>query len=118
MRRQKDFPKTLVIGKSTWTVRWRRKIDHPEFGDCRGLCTFGTKTIEIVLGQTPKERAATFVHEILHALSHEHNIPWLDTENGHKKIYDLERPLAEVFFLNSWITWVNGDPPDYEAESA
>ena len=94
-----DFPKELVIGESTWRVKWRRSI--PEGGKgCVGLCCEEEKIIHIKLGQTRSERVSTFFHELLHAAEVEYGF-----EIPHRLIYKLEGPLSKVFLQNAWVQW-------------
>lgn len=99
--RMRDFPKELIIGESSWKVRWRRSI--PEGGDrCVGLCDPETKTIHIRMGQTPAERVSTLLHELMHCAEVEYKF-----ELKHKDIYRLEGPLAQILLQNAWVQWAD-----------
>lgn len=95
---KREFPKEMVIGQSTWKVKWQRVID--EDPNCRGICDPETKTIVIALGLPKKQRVETFFHELLHAVEFEFGV-----RISHKLIYRLEGPLASVFQQNAWVTW-------------
>jgi hypothetical protein len=94
--KMKDFPKGFEINGHWWTLKFVRRIkDHgPEV---LGLCDFAEKTLYCKLGQTPKERLSTVVHEAMHAVEEEFNV-----KIGHDLIYKLEGAVADFLLANLW----------------
>lgn len=95
--RVKDIPKTIWINDSLWKIRFVRIVDNdPKFMGC---CNFETKEICIKVGLSREDRALTFIHEVMHALEFEYDLP-ID----HSLIYRLEKPIYNLFcdnFANS-----------------
>lgn len=101
--RKKDYPKTFPLGPkgSIWRVQWRMPRDDRPW--C-GRCCPDTKTIELELGRTPKQTLEDFIHELIHALAFELNIPKL---HHHGWIRKLEGAVAELVRL---LFPLNGKP--------
>lgn len=96
MHRQKDFPRQIVIGESLWTVHWKRDIPGARPGRIVMGMTYGDdKEIHIRMRLSAKERLATFVHELLHALEYEYGIAV-----PHEVIYKIDAPLARLIIDN------------------
>lgn len=61
-------------------------------------CRKDFKQIVIKNGQTELENWACFIHEFLHMLEFEFNIPL-----AHKLVYKLEKFILKVLVLNGWL---------------
>lgn len=83
-----NVPKLLVIGNQTYHVIFCKKL-RPKV---LGMCDQENKVIYITLEQDPFEMVATVLHEALHAIECEFNVPL-----GHPKIRKLEYGLAQLF---------------------
>ena len=82
-----------IKAKVFYEIVWQERIaDDP---DCLGLCDSGTRTIFMRLGMSESETLKTFIHEVLHALSAEHEF-----ELPHKTVYALEDAIFRVLKLN------------------
>lgn len=94
--RIKDYPCELEIGPngSRWEVKWLKPSD--ERGWC-GLAWYDKRTIFIELGQTPKKRFETFIHELCHAFAWEFGIKFL---HHHTYIKKLET-FVPAFLVNN-----------------
>lgn len=94
MLRQKDYPKTLRIGDTDWSIKFFRK---PPDGkkDTAGLCDGDTQTIYLTQGQKSETLFKIFLHELLHAIEYSYEI-----DIPHKLIYKLEQPLADFIIEN------------------
>lgn len=89
----KDYPKEVIIGGRSWKIKFRRVIE----GDRRylGMCYFEDAEIHIRLGQSRRDRLATYFHEILHAFEWEY-----DVKLGHKIICKLEYAQSDFVLDN------------------
>lgn len=95
IKRQRDFPKSVIVRESEYAVRFCRRVP----GHCSqtmGLCDQGSQTIWIKLGQKPRERFKTYIHELAHALQFE----WKIAHIRHDVIYALEEPIARLILDN------------------
>lgn len=109
MKRRRDFPAEITLCGETWRIIFKRRIEDDGI-ECLGLCDSETKTIYIRLGQSPEERAATFLHEALHAIEFE-----LERTIGHKIINLIEGPLAAMLLENFWLSpikWTDVEEDD------
>lgn len=96
--KRRDFPKEICIGENIfYRIRFKRNLLKEGLA---GLCHMDTKEIWIACGLSCQERLATFWHEVSHALDYEYGI-----KLSHKQVYALEKPLAELFSRNAWVTW-------------
>lgn len=85
--------KVRITSKVSYEVVFAEKVaDDPE---CRGICRFDPKQIVLLMGQSEQMMVKTFLHEVLHAVDHEHEIGL-----QHKHVYALEDALAKLFRLN------------------
>lgn len=94
--RRRDYPKSIKVGQTDYRIRFVRQdtLDRLAEGEnTRGLCCSGSETIYLLIGLSAKERFETFVHETLHAVEFEYKI-----KIPHRLIYDLEAPLARLYF--------------------
>lgn len=89
--RIKDYPPHVRVKDAIYRVLFVRRIPGDSSRALAGCCCRSTRTIWIALGQTPAERASTFMHEVLHAVDFEYGL-----NLSHRHIYRLERPLAEL----------------------
>jgi len=92
--RRRDYPKTLVIGKATYTVEMVPHIHETKKRVQRGECCPNTKRIKLLETLNSVELFETFIHEVLHAIEFEGGF-----KIKHKTIYDLEVPLAKFIKL-------------------
>lgn len=88
--RIRDFPSELLIGSAIWKIIWRRRMP-PGAANCDGFACYSENIIYMRLGQKPKERFSTFVHEVLHAIDDEYGL-----DLKHKTIYKLEESIAKL----------------------
>jgi hypothetical protein len=97
LRRQKDFPRELLVGEETWRVRFVRHIPDYETKTMRthGLCDPSTQTLFILQGLDPAERQRVFFHEVVHALEDEY-----DFVIPHDLVEALDTPLARFIVDN------------------
>lgn len=100
IRRQKDFPKEILIKGILWAVKFKHDLffidnagrQKPAYG----LCHFDRKLIEIRMGMSPARRYEIYWHEVLHAMAHEHGFSL-----SHPTIYNLQGPIAQFHAENS-----------------
>lgn len=96
IKRQRDFPREVRVRDATYRVRFARRIPG-EPADTVGLCDSGDdKTIWIKMGQSPRDRFKTYIHETTHALCDEWRLP----DVTHRLIYALEEPLLRLLVDN------------------
>jgi hypothetical protein len=89
--KMREYPKEILVVDSIYSIKFCRKIPGINEDGLAGVACPSTKTIYIVLGQTPEERFSTFWHEVLHAIEFE-----TDKKIPHKTIYALEGKLSSV----------------------
>lgn len=88
--KMKDLPREVVVNGNFWRVRFVRRM--PEGNEnAIGLCVFDDKEILVMLCQSERERLATLIHELLHAIEHEYGV-----EIGHKLIGVIEYAVADM----------------------
>lgn len=85
----------LKRGVSYEIVRQSEIASDP---DCMGLCDFDKRLIFIKSELSDSQVIETFIHELLHAISHEFAL-----KIPHKLIYALEAPILKILRLNKWI---------------
>lgn len=96
MLRLKDYPREILVGDSIWAIRFMRRLAADDGKMITwGLCDPAEQTIYIRLGQSPKERLKTLLHEILHAIEEEYQL-----DIPHQLIHRLEDPLARLLIDN------------------
>lgn len=87
--KMKDLPRQIELKDGIWDVVFKHELkDHGVF--CTGLCDPGEKRISIKTGQTPDERFATLLHEVIHAIEFEFNI-----DLGEHTVRKLEKGLMQ-----------------------
>lgn len=85
-----------MVGDNLWTVRFVKYIPHDKPGRyCLGASDPEEQTIYILMGQKPRERLSTFVHELIHVLEYEYNI-----SIPHRLVYSLEDPIVRFLVDN------------------
>lgn len=95
MIKLKDIPRSLLIGENFWAIRFVHQCPgEPE--STLGVCDPAEHVVYIRMGQSPKERLKTLIHEFCHVICYEFDIP-----ENHSVIHSLEEPiyllLGEVF---------------------
>lgn len=89
-------PKIRIKARISYEVVWQELIaDDP---DCLGLCDPQKRIIYLKLGMSDAETFKTYVHELLHAMSAEHEF-----ELPHRTVYALEEAIFRISRLNRWI---------------
>lgn len=84
-----QYPKKIYISSEVYRVKFVKGLD--KFGDSDPA----KKLIRIKDGMSRRETFMTFIHEILHALTFEH-----DFDLKHKQVYALEKSLFELWADN------------------
>lgn len=92
-----NIPNKIRITKDvSYEVVW---LDHfPDTDYQYGECRFDSKQIVINKNQSNTEKLSTTLHELLHAVAMENDIPLTE-----KQVMALERSLFRVLKLNGWI---------------
>jgi hypothetical protein len=85
---QKSYPEAIYVGAEAYKITFEDMRDF-------GMTNFSKQRIYIKKGMSPRETFSTFIHEVLHAMEHEHNI-----RIKHKVIYKLEKALYELLVDN------------------
>lgn len=85
------YPKFITLGKSEWEIKFVKKLGR----NLVGLCEPNEKIIYIKTKQSKKEILSTLIHELLHAMEFEHEIPI-----KHKMVYRLERAILDMLLKN------------------
>src|SRR5271166_2182645 len=88
-----EYPKEVHIGEVTYRVRFVNKLDHEL---TLGECDPGDLEIRIKKGQSREDTFKTFIHEMIHAVFDEAEIPI-----KHKHVYKLEEFLFDFIQKNS-----------------
>lgn len=89
----REYPSEIVLNGHVWRVGFYRKcpVPEPAHEEYWGLCRVARRLILVKLGDTPKGRCETFVHELLHAIGAAYDIAAL---KDHSVIHLIEAPLA------------------------
>lgn len=95
IRRIRDYPKEILVREEWYEVRFAQVIPG-EPKSTLGLACQETKTIWIKLGQSPRDRFKTLMHEIMHIIEYEY-----DLKIPHRLIYALEEPLIRLILDNA-----------------
>ncbi len=91
----KLFPrKVRVTADVSYDIFFVDKIDEHE---SLGFCDSDKKQILILLGMSDRETLKTIVHEVLHAIEFENDIPL-----PHSVVYALDEAIERVLRLNKW----------------
>lgn len=70
----KKIPAKVQISKKvTYNVRWADKLETKSY-DLYGETDLNAKQITILKNMSPKQTIETYIHECLHAFSHEYEI--------------------------------------------
>ena len=88
--------KVRIKSKVHYEIVWQDRIAEDDH--CLGLCDPQKRIIYLKLGMSETETFKTFVHELFHALSAEHNF-----ELPHRTVYALEDAVFKIIKLNKWI---------------
>lgn len=86
--KKSEYPFRIKINKVFYTIIF---VEQIEYRDPFGLCDFERKVILLKNKQSQKDLFKTFLHEILHAMEFEYNIPIT-----HKIIYQLEESVFQL----------------------
>lgn len=93
--KRKDFPREVHIGSEIYTVKFVRKFKDPaQVGECDPE----TREIRIKCGQPRVETFKTYLHELIHAVEMELDIPIT-----HKDVYKLENFLFDFLVKNLYL---------------
>ena len=85
-----------IKAKVFYNIVWQDKVADDD--ECLGLCDPNTRTIFMRLGMSETEIIKTFIHEVFHALSIEHEF-----ELPHRTVYALEECVFKLLKLNKLI---------------
>lgn len=89
-------PKIRLSQRVVYEIVWSDEICGDE--DTLGECRYDVRQIAISTKQSETDKMKTFIHETLHAISHEFKIPLT-----HKVIYALEHIIYRIMALNGWL---------------
>jgi hypothetical protein len=93
--KRNHYPTSMKVGKSTYKVELAPFIEEGEGKITRGYCCTKRKTIVLLATLSEAELFSTFIHELLHAIEHEH-----DVRIKHSLVYAMEGPISEVLKKN------------------
>lgn len=79
-----------------YEIVWTDEIGKDS--ETAGECRYASRQIAICNKQSDRDKMKTFIHEALHAISHEFKIPL-----PHKAIYKLEHIIYRIMVLNKWL---------------
>jgi hypothetical protein len=91
MMQRKNYPKKLKINEIMYGLHIVPHIEENEEEVVRGYHYPKEKQIYLLSKQTNQELFSTFIHEAIHGICTEYKI-----RLSHKKIYELEGPLAKL----------------------
>ncbi len=83
----RDFPKLITVNKAIYHITFFTKLTQ----DDHGFCDADSKIIGLSRNQTRKEMFSTLVHEVIHALEAEYNLPI-----GHARINKIEEVIIDL----------------------
>lgn len=86
-----EYPKEVHIGEETYQIIFPLKMPRGIVGEC---CS-ADKYIRIRRTQSKAQLFRSFVHEVLHAIEAEYEIPV-----SHKAVYGLERAIVDTLLFN------------------
>lgn len=95
--KQEHYPSKIYAATEAYTVVFVKNLK------CYGETDPEKHVIRLKDGMSRRSLFVTFVHELLHVLEFEHNIPI-----KHKMVYQLERAITELIFDN----FLGGATPD------
>jgi hypothetical protein len=100
IRLKRNFPKELVVGDNIYKVVFRRyqEDDLERTGVILGMTDPAEQTISLTLGQSPRERFKTLVHEILECMKEEYGL-----RLPHDVIEELEEPITRFLEDNGLV---------------
>jgi hypothetical protein len=91
IRLKRNFPKALDIGDAIYRVKFVRYQDEDveKTGLVHGMSDPSNHTIYLTLGQSPRERFKSLVHEVLECMKEEFGL-----RLPHYVIEELEEPIT------------------------
>lgn len=87
------YPKEIVVKDEVWKIKFVKIIGRDP--NCLGITIWPDRIIKIKSTQSHPQILTTFIHELLHAISFEH-----DFQLPHKTVYDLERSIVDLLLVN------------------
>ena len=101
--RVKDYPREIHFRDLVYNLRFvsKKEMKKVAGGECLGLYDQAVETIYLLRGQTPRDTLETCVHELLHLLEIEGEIPALT----HPVINKLEVAITDLLIDNGWVRW-------------
>ncbi len=91
-----SYPKRLRIGEMEYRLVFRKVLDRDP--TCVGLCIPSKTKISLRTGLDADFRFETLLHEVLHAIEHEHDI-----KLKHKTVYGLANALSSFLQDNFYL---------------
>ena len=88
------FPRVVKVGADKYKIRSMLKTERDK--DYMGLCCYANKTIYLNT-EYKEELPSTLLHELLHAIISERNLP---AKREEELVVGLERGLMQVFAEN------------------
>jgi hypothetical protein len=88
------YPKELHFNEETYTVKFVARIPGGTKAD-KGLCDGSTNTIFIRKSLDKSSMFRTFIHECIHAMEFEYEIPI-----PHPMVHQLEKAIGDFFMIN------------------
>lgn len=96
--RLRDYPKRVWIDDEPWTIEFPEVVQY-EGRTVRGMTIFCNHLIQVKRHLRPHDRLETFIHELLHAVQHVHEL-----KLSHDDIYDLESIIVDLM-IDNW-PWI------------
>jgi hypothetical protein len=93
--KETQYPKTVLIGNEQYLIKFLKRLPSDKGGSTMGDCDSGKKLIRIRMGLSAKERLSTYIHEVLHAMEFEYEIPI-----KHEMVYELETAITDFLIAN------------------
>lgn len=105
----KDVPKKVLIGIHTYTISFHKDLKSETGDDMYGACYKALKQIKLSLDYTSHKVSETLLHELLHAIWYEYNIPDKTPEEkavhmisyGFTKMM-MDNPKLKTYFNKEW----------------
>jgi hypothetical protein len=85
--KKRDYPEVFTILGHQWSIKWVRPSEDRPWN---ALCEFPKRRITLTLARGPRLTFEDFVHELVHALAFELNLPKL---HNHRWIKKLEQAV-------------------------
>ncbi len=83
------YPKLIYVTNESYKVVFIKKMK--DYGETN----YDKRIIKLRAGMSNRETFTTFIHEMLHALHHEHGF-----KLKHKQVYALEKSIFELLVDN------------------